>query len=128
MARVFQASIKADYVAGMWANTINQDLAWTRTPGTDADLAPRDSGYLAPSWSWASLYDTEVSMTRIRGMSGEVELATCEEVTTTPYGTDPLGRISNGALRLRCFAVPLETPKRNRDPSLFPNHRQVSSR
>lgn len=120
VARAFHAHIKSDYMAGMWKNTINQDLAWERAYDTDEDVAPEDAGYLAPSWSWASLYHTEVSFLRFIGLRGELQLATCEGVIMTPHGTDPFGRVRDGTLRLHCFAVPLETPKQSGNPPLFP--------
>lgn len=126
VARAFHAHIKSDYVAGMWKNTIIRDLAWERDHDTDEDVAPEDAGYLAPSWSWASLYYMGVSISRFIGTRGEIQLATCEEVSTTPHGMDPFGRVQDGALHLRCFAVPLATPKQAGNTSLFQDHAWVA--
>lgn len=50
-AKKLQKAIGADYVAGLWSNTLVQGLAW-ECKGERKPASPEE--YIGPSWSWAS--------------------------------------------------------------------------
>ena len=91
------------YVAGLWTKHLDRMLCWgvpiTHVPGN------RQAGYIAPTWSWASIpdsiyfsnlwedkNDTLVAFSTIVGSVVEVEV-TCA-------GADPTGAVSEGFLVL----------------------------
>ena len=54
LAEMFASTLGPDYLAGLWHDTLLQDLLWRRTGRTMA-RSPISNRYRAPSWSWASV-------------------------------------------------------------------------
>jgi hypothetical protein len=52
LVKVLQHSNRDEYLAGLWKNTLCDDLLWKYT---DPRKVRRPSRYRAPSWSWAAL-------------------------------------------------------------------------
>ncbi|KAK8108750.1 heterokaryon incompatibility protein-domain-containing protein [Apiospora sp. TS-2023a] len=103
VARVFHERMKSTYLAGIWFRDLLEGLTWRRSIRSTLSRA-RYTEYIAPSWSWASInaqVDYELIFNQYH------YLADCEEASTVPYGTDPLGRVRSGSLRLRCCPIPL---------------------
>lgn len=103
VARVFHTTFASEYAAGLWKDDILRDLAWMRWHEPDHEGG--EVGYVAPSWSWASLGSARVFYEERRGIYQP--LAACEDVQTIPLGRDPFGQLAGGFLRLRCYAIPL---------------------
>ncbi len=56
IAEEFQATIRDDYVAGLWQQHLMEELLWRVDRGKyPKDSPARAQSYLAPSWSWLSL-------------------------------------------------------------------------
>ncbi|KAJ4190740.1 hypothetical protein NW755_004954 [Fusarium falciforme] len=54
LAKKMAASRKQEYVAGLWGNTLNDDLIWTVLE-LEGEKKPRYDPLAAPTWSWASV-------------------------------------------------------------------------
>ena len=96
LARLFELSGLRLYRAGLWREFIPRGLLWrVKNPLN----VRRPVGYIAPSWSWASLVghvDWDLCFAyrlRYPGM-----LLDCE---TSPSGPDPFGKVGGGFLRMR---------------------------
>jgi len=118
LAKHMASRRKASYVAGLWANTINDDLIWivrTLSPWK----RPRPTPRTAPTWSWASV-ETHVSyFDEILAWGGEEwgslpteedresheHFAKVEECWVKPAGVDEYGAIAASRLRVRGLLV-----------------------
>jgi hypothetical protein len=112
IAKLFQSERGCAYYAGIWEDTFLYDLLWYHKEGT-TKLVP----YRAPSWSWASnYYPTDADGQAIESRNREMfwfanpprrsmdtfkEKADVISVSTIPVGSDPLGEISSGTLKLK---------------------------
>ncbi|KAI8668913.1 HET domain-containing protein [Fusarium keratoplasticum] len=54
LAKKMSASRKQEYIAGLWGNTLNDDLIWTVLE-LEGEKKPRYHPLAAPTWSWASV-------------------------------------------------------------------------
>lgn len=91
------------YCAGLWRNTIIEDLCWWPRQGK------RPPKYRAPSWSWASL-DGEVWFS-LQTLGKPIRLAELEDVRVDVPGGNPYGEVSGGWLRLAAPVLPLSGPR-----------------
>jgi hypothetical protein len=114
IASVFQPLLKDNYLAGMWERELLSQLKWSRAPpkpyiGTDRFDSKRKSGYLAPSWSWASVHGRmSVIGSRERHEREAGSVAKILNVHTVPEGPDQFGRVVSGQLVLRARFCNLE--------------------
>jgi len=94
------------YFAGMWEDTLVEDLLWESAER----WAPRTEEWIAPTWSWAVVSGGAFSeqylrsgaeFTEFRSVSemGQVYV-TVDEVEVVPLGLDPMGRIKKAHLVL----------------------------
>ncbi|KAH6710823.1 hypothetical protein BKA61DRAFT_103887 [Leptodontidium sp. MPI-SDFR-AT-0119] len=104
IARQIQSCGVGVYLAGMWADSLPKSLLWYRIGDWFRDPS-QPTNYIAPTWSWASLYS-----------SGRIESAPAMEpkwetkydimhtkvlsFSTTPKGKDPTGEVTYGSLTL----------------------------
>ena len=118
LARQMASARGSKYLAGLWADTINEDLLWS-----GGRWLPRPSPRTAPTWSWAStpgridfwdgFHASEPSWSwagtneraGYRDDSGSRKnpfehLATVEAVSTTPSGLNEYGTIALGTLTI----------------------------
>lgn len=96
------------YLAGLWEDTLNDDLLWSVT--AVKGKKPRPSPPTAPSWSWASVGNTvqywdEIFFTLVfddlRPERGPFEhFATIDDCQVTPAALDEFGSIAHGRLRV----------------------------
>lgn len=95
LASLLQPSLQTRYVAGHWESNLIPSLVWACD--RRAESRPY-TGYIAPSWSWAS-----ASRPVQHGFVYPLDpgLAQVVEVDTTPAGTDKFGALKDGYLRLR---------------------------
>ncbi|KAG9236244.1 heterokaryon incompatibility protein-domain-containing protein [Amylocarpus encephaloides] len=107
LAKQMGAARKSRYLAGMWEDTLNDDLLWT----IYQDKKPRPCPRNAPSWSWASVetpasYWDEIVFTDVDEAVLEDrlpyqhfgEIAKCETSWSTSDGP---GTITWGSLTIR---------------------------
>ncbi|KAH9887389.1 heterokaryon incompatibility protein-domain-containing protein [Cubamyces lactineus] len=96
LAEMFASTLGPDYLAGLWRDSLFQDLLWQRTGRARACSAP--SRYRAPSWSWASV-DGQTK----HGMIDEPAHYLAEVVECTVKLLDkklPFGQVVGGSLVL----------------------------
>jgi hypothetical protein len=97
------------YLAGLWEEDLRVGLCWFTS-----DYGQRSSQYLAPSWSWASLYGA----TGQTGVLDETEYtwlvdeSECTASTVFVGGADT-GRVQNGSLALTgsWLSIPFDGPQ-----------------
>ncbi|KAF4943560.1 hypothetical protein FGADI_13318 [Fusarium gaditjirri] len=99
--------IGSSYLAGLWEDSLDQDLLWRvdkLVPGFNHHRPP---AYRAPSWSWASV-NGGVSYLKKRpskGISGfRIKKAHCTPVP----GADQFGQIVDGYLNVECILLRAE--------------------
>lgn len=96
LARRMQEERQSEYFAGLWSDTLLQDLLW-RVVSTKG--ARRTQPYLAPTWSWASMSGDLQWFTSLRHVFDQFQpQAWILSVTTDPVGVDPLGALNGGRL------------------------------
>lgn len=101
LARLVQSKTNAEYVAGLWSNSMVKELAWL----ADGRRAPvsRDE-YIGPSWSWAS-YDGLVSRNAAYHPSAISEVLDWH--VDLKHAENPFGEVTSAWLRIRGPVVPL---------------------
>jgi hypothetical protein len=97
IAKRFQSVRNSRYLAGLWEDNLIGDLCWMVKEG-----GRRPRKYLAPSWSWCSVFGFTILDYGLR-MSGDV--VTVREVSCTPSTSDPTGAVSSGFIRLSGFLL-----------------------
>ncbi|OCL06724.1 HET-domain-containing protein, partial [Glonium stellatum] len=109
IATEFHNSFGWSYLAGLWKESLTDDLMWRRAK-PDPDLHPLS--YRAPSWSWVScygaisyddpneaFYDGHVKRSYVMARRVVAEIISCQ---TSLFSTDvPFGRVIDGKLTLR---------------------------
>jgi len=90
------------YLAGMWRSILLYSLHWTAMPRGTLNMARRPLQYRAPSWSWVSIEAPiqHVETNFYKTTHSSVLVAIIEEVSCTPEGLDPRGKVSSGYLRI----------------------------
>jgi hypothetical protein len=91
------------YVAGLWTEHLDRMLCWS----TPANLAPgtRPAGYIAPTWSWASIRDGVYFSNLWEEKAGILSaystiVGSVKDVAVVRAGADPTGAVSDGYLTL----------------------------
>jgi hypothetical protein len=94
IAKVFQARIGDEYVAGMWRRTLVSNLLWYFME-EEKERVPDPEGWpwKAPSWSWASRACTS----RTHFLPVTKELAKVKDLVCRPAGADPTGELKSDA-------------------------------
>ncbi|KAK4097629.1 HET-domain-containing protein [Parathielavia hyrcaniae] len=104
MARMCAARIGAEYVAGLWSNALIEGLGWMglgTQEGVHNNVPTLPRHYIAPSWSWASY--TGIAAIELTGP----DVSTVLDYHTSPAGSDPFGRLTDGWVRIRGPLIPL---------------------
>ena len=103
LAKHFQSKeILGDYVAGLWTEHFDRLLCWdivqTRGPRN------RSAGYIAPTWSWASVSDVIYpNFWRVHEgaiIESSIIVGSALKVGVRLAGADPTGTVSEGVLEL----------------------------
>lgn len=101
LATEMSAHMRCDYLAGLWRQDLEHQLLWTVTNSTQ--LRRRNTTYLAPSWSWASV-EGGVSIFRwdMNPKFLDTEfLAKVVEAQVSPASSrNPFGAVSGGWLKI----------------------------
>jgi hypothetical protein len=96
IAREFQSYLHDEYLAGLWRGDLLRGLLW-RT----AELGPRSTEYVAPSWSWASV-DVSVKYDGLIGQEAAIGLASVIVCQIQPAsGLTSMGNIDSGIISLQ---------------------------
>ena len=101
-AEVIAQKTGSDYAAGLWTDFIDQDLLWRRA--SDDFGTPR-AGYVAPSWSWASI-EGEVDYYCFRNGKTPYTRSAVVQVETKTSSYAPFGRVKGGQLTIHGPLVP----------------------
>jgi hypothetical protein len=100
IARQIQRRSNDQYIAGLWRSSIHRQLCWV-TKARVGLIQANDPGYIAPSWSWASVSGT-VSLTDSSSFkNGHSNLLEFVAIDITLAGEDPCGAIKNAELIVR---------------------------
>lgn len=111
VARTFAAKRKTSYLAGLFEDSLLDDLLWH----SFSCKKPRLSKWRAPSWSWASIethvsyrdgivyYDDEMFTER---PAKRIEFASIEHCTCEPAGLDDFGQVRSASLRITGQLLP----------------------
>jgi hypothetical protein len=138
LAQIFNASLagKAQYLAGIWRSDIMTGLCWSRVHDrNNPDTAPHpiQIGYVAPSFSWASLNAPIEFKTRNGGdmpigmTATSVFEAQILDAGVTIAGADPFGQTSGGRIKLITYTMRYKTLKQLglRHQAMFDNPREA---
>ena len=89
---------KDDYLAGLWRPTLLEELLWLKVEGEG--MTPAFSGYIAPTWSWASVSGPVRLVTRLSGreIQGHANII---DARTSPID-DAFGPVKDGSITLQC--------------------------
>ncbi|KAI0334691.1 HET-domain-containing protein [Cubamyces sp. BRFM 1775] len=104
LAEEFARFLQSEYLAGLWRDSLFDDLLWVRSSREPLRL-PRPL-YRAPTWSWASV-DGEVTWLEGDPSDGLEVLANVVGCTVTlQHKTLPFGQVVDGSLVLRAKLYP----------------------
>ena len=119
LADNFQQVTGDQYLAGLWKGDLLRGLGWQRSPerkwledGTVAEVVPLQE-YLAPSWSWASVYGKSATFPSSLPHQSDNEvfqMAKIVDVSVEPATSDPYGRLKHGHLTLRAPYLTIDDP------------------
>lgn len=87
-----------EYVAGLWREGLESQLCWDT--GYDGG-GGRISQYVAPTWSWASVYGY-VNFHKANLEPSRHSYAKIQSIDIKYASTDPFGEIRSANLRLSC--------------------------
>lgn len=108
LARLVQNKTNAEYVAGLWSNSLVEGLAWLAL-GRRAPVS-RDE-YIGPSWSWAS-YDGMVTRGAAYRQSAISEILDWH--VDLKHAENPFGEVTSAWIQIRGPVVPLRPRPRDK--------------
>jgi hypothetical protein len=103
IAKVFASRLSVDpqdsYFAGLWKDTLIQDLLWRVSSPSDATCGAVGGMYVAPSWSWASITGA------VHYFYAEYQfkfepLAEVLQVSCVQASADPTSALAGGSLEI----------------------------
>ncbi|KAB8208415.1 heterokaryon incompatibility protein-domain-containing protein [Aspergillus parasiticus] len=99
MVQRMPRQIFGDYLAGLWSKKLIEQLAWT----TRAKFKYfRYQQYVAPSFSWASIYGGPVKVNfQLRPWNPVKQKACILDAGTVPAAHDPMGPVREGFIYMR---------------------------
>ncbi|KAL9113668.1 MAG: hypothetical protein Q9227_002113 [Pyrenula ochraceoflavens] len=107
LARVFQNRLQADYVAGLWSDTLVEDLLWTTHPSPEPISSIDSQPYFAPSWSWASIERGVRVANRASIDAIDDKIATIVDYGVELKTPDPFGEVAEGWIKIKAPLIPL---------------------
>ncbi|KAI1848512.1 hypothetical protein JX265_008707 [Neoarthrinium moseri] len=102
VAQVIQERTGSKYVAGLWSENIAEDLLWERVGEIGAQ-----PGYLAPSYSWASVVGEIDYRCYMNGAHPYREISQVLSWTTDVQGHNQLGTVRSGEMTIRGPLTPV---------------------
>ncbi|TGJ80113.1 hypothetical protein E0Z10_g8659 [Xylaria hypoxylon] len=112
VARVFAQKTRSLYLAGLFKDTLLDDLLWVTYNCEKSRLVE----WRAPSWSWASIdarieyrdglvyYHDDIHLDK---QEERVEFATIDHSECVPAGLDEFGRVKSASLRITSQLLPV---------------------
>ncbi|KAJ8462455.1 hypothetical protein ONZ45_g17925 [Pleurotus djamor] len=103
IAKAFSGVVGSTYLAGLWENRMEIDLAWTTQATADKQVCR--SAY-APTWSWASVVGGKIQLS-IGGARGNLPTPLIRvvesRVVPDPPDGDFMGSLSSAELTIECI-------------------------
>ena len=106
-----------EYIAGMWKGDLVNSLDWSRLPNAEESSKVEIHGpkeYLAPSWSWASVFGKHLAFPSTGDYEQSKYLVTSKikilDVQMETEGDGPFGRVRSGLLSLRGPVLDISSP------------------
>lgn len=99
IAAIIQQRTGSDYVAGLWRDSIDQELLWYRPALSPVGTA--NPSYTAPSFSWASITGEVDYLCFRNGKYPYEKTSQVLELTSSTGPGAPLGRVSSSKLVIR---------------------------
>ncbi|KIL87614.1 hypothetical protein FAVG1_09322 [Fusarium avenaceum] len=99
IAAIIQQRTGSDYVAGLWRDSIDQELLWYRPASSPVGTA--NSLYTSPSFSWASITGEVDYLCFRNGKYPYEKTSQVLELTSSTGPGAPLGRVSSSKLVIR---------------------------
>ncbi|KAF4964407.1 hypothetical protein FSARC_7672 [Fusarium sarcochroum] len=117
-----------DYVVGLWSDALVEGLGWSTLETRTKDIVwpderplPGEEGYIAPTWSPASLDGRSGHGTRLDGW---IDLAVVTGFSVTPKNTqNPFGEVVDGWISMRAPMVKVGLSEQPEvDEATLPEH------
>lgn len=113
LARHMQEERQCEYFAGLWGDTLLQDLLWRVV---SANKARKEQPYLAPTWSWASVSGKLQWFTSLKRVFDQFQpQAQVVSIKTESVGADPLGALNGGRLCIQGRCIETYSASRHED-------------
>jgi hypothetical protein len=109
IASRMRSSLGDDYLAGMWRKNLEYKLLWRARPfkGSFVESSvTKPATYVAPSWSWASLNGTEISLTSYSDEFDNINLL-CKVLHAEVRPKHSTTKCEDGFLNLQCYMAPV---------------------
>ena len=113
IARQFGSYAGHRYLAGLWDVDIWRQLCWEVLPTRNEESPRRSPGYVAPSWSWASV-DGRVNLGMTREelveqdlFAGPFPCVSIHGALVTPDGSNEFGIVVDGVLEVSGLLFPI---------------------
>lgn len=97
----FAVRLQDDFLGGLWRKRLVSQLLWARADTQTYGRRSRE--YVAPSWSWASLFDTRIQYLKEAYWLEKVLQILHAEVREKSNG--PKYALCDGAIRARCCII-----------------------
>lgn len=106
IAKQMQRARGAKYLAGLWEDTLIEDLLWWRHSAIPSE---RPAKWRAPTWSWASIKDIIAygSKSTYDGSDPIFAYAEILDVQCTPVGPDSTLELASAHLVVSSYIVPV---------------------
>lgn len=105
LAKELQRVRESKYLAGLWENSLLEDLCWHVASWRPARITSgRPTQWRAPTWSWASV----TGSVRFTTSAGLLDPCQVLESICTPASTDPTGELTSGHLVLKGLLIPTD--------------------
>ncbi|CZR64062.1 uncharacterized protein PAC_13959 [Phialocephala subalpina] len=109
IARTFAGSLKDEYIAGHWRETLPHSLTW-RTLPKGQDCRPDGMVYSAPSWSWASV-DAGVQIL-YRSFWDDIHVKLVDLHLSPSSSANPYGQVTDGWIELEAPVLPIRVERK----------------
>lgn len=114
LARLVQMKTNAEYVAGLWSNSLIEGIAWSAR-GRGGPVSREE--YIGPSWSWAS-YD---GITARTPYTPPALAEVLDWHVDLKHAENPFGEVTNAWIRVKGHVAPLRPspPEKCKDEAQY---------
>lgn len=99
----FVEGLQDDFLGGLWRKRLVSQLLWRRANTRAYGRRARE--YIAPSWSWVSLFDTPVYYPVDEGAFGKEKTFQILEAQVQEKRNGPKYSLCDGAIRAKCCMI-----------------------